>query len=105
MAIVARWTDYRGRTVELTDEGWTHILSGHSEMAGRLPEIADAVEHPSLVVRDRRVRRAELHYGVPIGRLRIVVVVIYRPTIDGWVGDVWTAHLTARTQEGERLWP
>jgi hypothetical protein len=105
MAIVARWTDYQGRTVELTDERWQHILQGHSEMADRLANIGVTVGTPMLAVRDRRVRRAELLYGAPVGRLRVVVVVIYRPTVDGWVGEVWTAHLTPRVQEGEQLWP
>ncbi|HEY7032607.1 MAG TPA: hypothetical protein VH482_14795 [Thermomicrobiales bacterium] len=89
----------------MTGEGWEHILGGHAEMTDRLSEIGAVVARPSLVMRDRRVRRAELLYGDPVGRLRVVVVVIYRPTADGWVGDVWTAHLTARTQEGEQLWP
>jgi hypothetical protein len=105
MPIVVGWTDYRGRAVELTDDAWTHILDGRAEMADRLVDIGIAVEFPLLVMRDRRVRRAEVLCGAPVGRLRVVVVVIYRPTVGGWVGDVWTAHLTARTQKGEQLWP
>jgi hypothetical protein len=105
MAIVARWMDYQGRVVALTDERWAHIIGGHAEMVDRLVDIEAAIEAPLLVMRDRRVRRAELLYGVPTGRLRVVVVVIYRPTVDGWVGEIWTAHLTARIQEGEQLWP
>jgi hypothetical protein len=39
------------------------------------------------------------------GKLRVVVVVIYRPAPDGWVGEIGTAHRTARIQGGEQLWP
>ncbi len=105
MAIVARWIDYQGRTVQLTEAAWDHILDGHAEMADRLADVGNAIASSSLVIRDRRIRRAELLYGEAIGRLRVVVVVIYRPTVVGWVGDVWTAYLTARTQQGEQLWP
>jgi hypothetical protein len=105
MAVVSRWKDFQGRTVELTDIGWAHILEGHREMADRFGEIAKTMEAPSLVVRDPDIRRIEHHYGVADGELRIHVVVIYRPTPDGWVGTIRTAHLTDRLKKGERLWP
>lgn len=105
MAVVARWTDYRGRVVELTDDRWAHILDGHADMADRLSDVGAAVSAPSVVNRDRQIGRVEHSYGSPVGRLRVVVVVIYRPSPDGWVGEVWTAHRTAREQKGEQLWP
>jgi hypothetical protein len=105
MPIVASWTDYQGRTVELSDHGWVHILEGHVEMADRLGEIARTIEAPNLVVRDPDIRRIEHHYGVPKGRLRVQVVVLYRPTPEGWVGEVVTAHRTRRLEKGEHLWP
>ncbi|MEA2510654.1 MAG: hypothetical protein QOF01_3753 [Thermomicrobiales bacterium] len=43
MAIAAHWIDYRGRPVELTDDGWVHILDGHAEMADRLTDIGIAI--------------------------------------------------------------
>jgi hypothetical protein len=105
MAIVAQWVDYRGRVVELTDDGWVHIVEGHAEMADRVADIGVTVQSPMLVVRDRRVRRAESLYGSPAGRLHVVVVVNYRPRVGGLIGEIWTAHLTARIQEGDQLWP
>ncbi len=105
MAIVARWTDYQGRVVELTDDGWAHILDGHAEMVDRLAEIKSTVESPTLVVRDPDIRRIEHHYGVPKGRLRVQVVVVYRPRPEGWVGAILTAHRTRRLEQGEHLWP
>jgi hypothetical protein len=103
MATVAHWIGYRGRPVEPTDNGRVHILDGHAERAGRLTDIGNARAFSSLVLRDRRVRRAELLYGTAAGRFRIMVVVINRPAIVGWVGEGWTACLTARTQEGVQL--
>ena len=91
MATVARWTDYQGRVVELTDEGWAHILEGHADMADRLAEVESAVETPILVVRDPDIRRVEHHYGVSKGRLRVRVIVLYRPTPEGWVGSIVTS--------------
>jgi hypothetical protein len=44
--IVGTWIDYQGRSVELTGDRWTHILSRHPDMAARLPQIAAAIESP-----------------------------------------------------------
>jgi hypothetical protein len=56
------------RTHSIPPVDRTHVLQAGEMRAGRL------------VMRDRRIRRKELLYGAPTGRLRIVVVVIYRPT-------------------------
>jgi hypothetical protein len=105
MGIRARWSDYSGRPIELSDDAWAHILDGHPEMAERLTEIIQTIEHPTLVVRDPLVRRVEHHYGAPKGRLRVQVVVVYRPTPEGWVGSILTAHRNRRLEKGEHLWP
>jgi hypothetical protein len=89
----------------LTDEGWAHISERHAEMADRLADIRRTVESPTLVVRDPDVRRIEHQYGVPKGRLRVKVIVVYRPRPEGWVGTVLTAHRTRQLEEGEHLWP
>jgi hypothetical protein len=105
MARVARWSDYQGRSVELTDEAWTHIVQRHADMVARLDAVRTAIESPALVVRDPNTRRIEHHYGAARGRLRVHVAVIYRPTPEGWIGTIRTAYRTDRTIQGEQLWP
>lgn len=100
MAIIARWNDYNGRVVELTDEGWTHVRAGHPDMTDGLDSIGAAITSAALVIRDPAIRRLEHFYGVARGGLRIHVVVIYRPTPEGWIGTIQTAHHTDRTKQG-----
>jgi hypothetical protein len=105
MPVVARWIDYQGRTVELTEERWEHILGRHEDMRNRVDLIGTAVVGASLVVRDSPIRRLEHHYVVLRDDLRVHVAVIYRPVPEGWVGTILTAHLTDRIKRGEQLWP
>lgn len=105
MAIVAVWHDYQHRRVNLNDDGWDHICIRHPDLADRLAEIGVAVASPSLVMRDLLIRRIEHHYGALAGRLRIHVVVLYRPTQDGWIGTIVTALRSRRVIPGNQLWP
>ena len=105
MATLESWIDYRGRTVELTEEAWAHIIDNHPEMADSFRDVGTAITSPSVVVRDPNIHRVEQHYGMPIDGLRVRVIVLYRPTPAGWIGDVHTAHRTARIKKGEPLWP
>jgi len=46
--------DYRGCAVEVTDDGWQHILTRHPEMGSRLAEIEAASTAPVAVTRAGR---------------------------------------------------
>ena len=98
--------DYRGRAVEVTDDGWQRILTRHPEMGSRLAEIEAAITAPVAVTRANHPNRCENHYGRAGDRLLVRVSVIYRPTEDGWVGEVLTAHLIRDiVAEEAPLWP
>ena len=106
MATVARWTDYRGRPVDLTDEALAHITSSHPEFSEPLTRIEGALTEPERVMRDAKISRAECYYRMIGGRVMVKVVVIFRPSPTGWVGEVLTAHPTERYGRGEQqLWP
>ena len=105
MAALEWWIDYLGRRVELTEESWEHIIDNHPEMSDGRVDIGAAITSPSVVVRDPVIRRIEQHYGTQVDGLRVRVIVLYRPTPAGWIGEIRTAHRTARIKKGEQLWP
>jgi hypothetical protein len=106
VAAVARWTDFRGRLVELTDEGLAHIETNHPEFSEPIARIEGTLTDPMRVMRDARIGRAECYYRTIGGRLMVKAVVLFRPTPSGWVGEVLTAHPTGRDGRGEQqLWP
>ena len=106
MAEQFRVADYQGRPVLLADDGMAHIRQRHPDMMNRLDAIADAIHAPAAVTRSRLLDRGENHYGRYGDRLYVRVSVIYRPTPDGWVGEVMTAHLIDRIEaKEEHLWP
>lgn len=46
MTVIAAVTDPDGRRVALTQEGWDHILDGHTDMVGRQNLVMKAVSSP-----------------------------------------------------------
>src|SRR5215218_8880766 len=52
---VGRWTDYRGRPVDLTDEALAHITSSHPEFSEPLTRIEGALTEPERVMRDAKI--------------------------------------------------
>ena len=45
--------DHLGRPIELTEEGWAHIIEEHSELAVHLKSIMHALEQPTIHRRGR----------------------------------------------------
>jgi hypothetical protein len=93
----------RGVPIRLTDERWLHIVEEHSELAGLLESVLEAVES------------AEWVYAGSAGELLAAkavaagkyLVVVYRET-DAGDGFVITAFLTRRLEYLARrtlLWP
>jgi hypothetical protein len=106
LATLIQWNDFLGRPVELTDEGFEHITSSHPELNAPLGRIQAALTAPDRVTRDAKMRRAECYYRTIGGRVMIKVVVLFRPTPDGWAGEVLTALPTERyDRREEQLWP
>ena len=47
MTILAEVLDPDGRRVELTDEGWQHVIDGHPELAPLQADVMRGVHAPS----------------------------------------------------------
>lgn len=108
MAIIWETIDRLERTVELTEEGWAHILFEHEELANRAEEVQDAVTYADEVVRDKVYTHRDIHYQLRgSGRRWLRVVVHYRPSDpSAWVGEVITAHFISRRDRREvPKWP
>ena len=106
MAEVRRVRDYRGRQVTISQESLDHIAARHPDMVGRLEAVVDAIAAPEAVTRSRQLWRSETFYRRHGNRLYIRVSILFRPTREGWEGEVLTAHLLRAIDEKEtRLWP
>jgi hypothetical protein len=62
VATVARWTDFQGRPVELTDEGIAHIVTNHPEFSEPITRVEGALTDPMRLMRDARISHAECYY-------------------------------------------
>ncbi len=87
MATVAKNLDVDGRLVELSDERWAHIISGHPELAPHLLAIMDATRRPSHRLAGRR-QGEEWFYLEGAGPSRFLKVVV---AYDGGRGFIITA--------------
>ena len=59
-------SDYRGRTIRLTEERLSHLLS-HTEMRGLEPAVTETLKNPTLVIESRTDPSAELNYRFYLG--------------------------------------
>lgn len=88
MTVVARATDADGRVVELTEERWRHITSGHPELSGLQDALMRAVEAP-----ERRLSgpaaEEEWLYVSGVGPSRWLKVVV---SYEGQRGFIVTAY-------------
>ena len=100
MPEVLRIRDDRGRDVVLTEDRWAHIRTRHANMADKLDLISTALTSPAAVTRARHIGHGENWYGR--GRtIYAKVGVKYRPTPQGWEGEILTAHLADRIDPKE----
>lgn len=96
-------TSRQGVPIRLTDERWLHIVEEHSELAGQLENVLDAIENADAVYEGAG---GELFADRLMGDGKHLVVV-YRETsqVDGFI---ITAFLTRRVnylERRRRLWP
>lgn len=87
----------------LTDERWLHIVEEHSELAGMLESVLDALELADAVY--------EGSFGEKLASRRLedgkYLIVVYRET-DANDGFIITAFLTRRVyylEKRKKLWP
>jgi hypothetical protein len=106
MAEATRLRDRWGRDVTLTAARTEHILDRHTDMAPHLSLIANALAEPTLVTWDVADPHAENFYRQIGRRTYLKVCVKYRPSPEGWQGEILTAHLTQRIKRQEQhRWP
>jgi hypothetical protein len=96
-------TSRQGVPIRLTDERWLHIVEVHSELAGLLESVLDAIVAADAVFEGgsgEKLAARKLEDGKHL-------VVVYRE-VDEKDGFVITAFLTRRIRSLEkrrRLWP
>lgn len=101
--------DGRGRTVQMREEQWRHIVKGHPEMEGEEAAIQTVIADPDVVVRpkgrargrgiERRVNcRRDAHSGY--NRLYVLVPIDYAEE-EAWVV---TAYLSPLPPKGDFLY-
>ena len=98
--------DIYGRRIQLTDEGWAHIIEGHDFMVHLRAEIEETLREPDEIRRSlTEPITGRLYYRwyneTVIGDKWVCVVVKVLPS----EAFVKTAYATGRIQQGELLWP
>jgi len=83
-----RRCDPDGRSVELTDEGWAHIVGGHPELAPHRDDVIRAVQVPDHR-RDGRRAREEWFYSEGVGPSRFLKVVVAYDDFEGRIITVF----------------
>jgi hypothetical protein len=75
VTVRAAVSDPRGRTVELTEERWRHIISGHPEIAAFGDAVLRAVKNPDHALLGRRTNEewCYLKTEAPSEWLKVVV--------------------------------
>lgn len=68
--------DHLGRPIELTEEGWAHIIEEHSELAVHLEAIMLALERPTLH-RQGREPNEDWYFLAGAGPARWLHVVVH----------------------------
>ncbi len=98
--------DSFGRRIQLTDEGWAHIIGRHHYMADFRDEIGETLREPEEIRRSTTAPETarlyyKWYYGTPRGDKWVCVVVKVLPNEAFLV----SAYVTGRIKEGELLWP
>ncbi|MBS1263810.1 MAG: hypothetical protein MAG715_01001 [Methanonatronarchaeales archaeon] len=89
--------DPLGNLIELGEERWGHIVTGHPEMESRLKEVETALRDPDLVRRSRYDDEVNLYYR-RIGEDYVCVVA------NPLKGFVLTSYVTEAIKEGAEIW-
>ncbi len=100
------YEDIYGRRIQLTDEGWEHIIGEHEFMVHFRAEIGETLREPDEIRRSlTEPITGRLYYKwyneTVIGNKWVCVVVKVLPD----EAFIKTAYATSRMQRGDRLWP
>lgn len=108
MADLWATTDRFGRTVRMTEEGWTHIVLERQQTVPLPEAIRVAVESPDVVTADAEIAHRLCYYRERQDGGYLKVVVHYRPVPPrgAWTGVVITAYPCQRVKRAEQQrWP
>lgn len=104
--MVEIYEDIYGRRVQLTDEGWEHILERRRYMADFRAEMRETLWEPDEIRRSiKDPERGRLYYKWYYGTVKgdkWVCVVVKVLTAEAFI---MTAYVTGKIRRGERLWP
>lgn len=98
------FTDYKERTIRLTNERREHLENNHPEMAEQLERVEETLENPDVIVTSRTDEAVELFYrwygNTPVTKKAMCVVVKCLP------GNCFiiTAYYTDTVKRGNTLW-
>jgi hypothetical protein len=102
--VLASFTDYRGRTVRLTEERLAHIQEAHPELSGFEAAIGETLQHPNSVVQSLTNPHALLYYRwyeqTAVGAKYLCVVVILLAD-DAFIAS---AYLRETIRRGTLVW-
>ena len=98
--------DIFGRRIQLTDEGWAHIIHRHHYMSDFQEEISETLLDPDEIRRSISVPETtrlyyKWYYGTSRGDKWVCVVVKVLPNEAFLV----SAYATDKIKEGELIWP
>lgn len=89
-----------GVPIRLPAERWMHIIEARDELAGRLPEVLNAIEEPAWVTQGYRGARVAWKDHARNRWLAVVYKEVSRQD-----GFVVTAFFTSKPKRGKRVWP
>ncbi len=100
----AKFTNYQGRIIRLTEERLAHIQEGHPELRGFETTIGETLQHPNSVVQSLTNPHAFLYYRwydqTAVGAKYVCVVVILLEE-DAFVAS---AYLRDTVRRGVLVW-
>ena len=98
--------DLFGRRIQLTDEGWNHIIERHRYMIAFREEMRQSLREPDEIRRSTKdPERGRLYYKWYYGTVKgdkWVCVVVKMLTAEAFI---MTSYVTGTIRRGERLWP
>ncbi len=96
------YPDRFGDVVELTDEGWNHIVKEHPEVGQYVERIAEVLSEPDYVKKSKRDEFVWLyyrHYGDIFGG-KFLLVAVKRGTRP----FIITSYITDGIKKGDTVW-
>ena len=103
MSIIFEATTPNGRTLRLTNEGWSHICTVHPELKKELNKVKQTVKTPDLIKQGNRADTFTFYkfFSKTIVSPKHLVLVIKYLNIEGFL---LTGYFTERIRKGEILW-